>query len=324
MPQVTIEESVKETPKVTIKKLKERMRANKKLKKQASEAKVNSSEDPPTIYYNPYPEYSNPDICTAKEDRAYKDAKRLAETKYFYPMYSYPIGPEVAPTPDVSGTSAPKPRTLSSCSRLPPRTPRMSRLEKEAAKNARNTPKTVSISPAPLPQAVEAEPAPTTGIPPMPVPLDPASLPQDIETAGVPTPEPTTSPLEAVPPAQVTLTSAQTTAANAARNRMLNAARLLHYRQGFNSPKRLISEALNSAARTSILTKTTRSQHVRLQKRNLTALSIAKRELLKATTLKEAPSPPSLDKPGLTAKEPIRKRKMATNPLHLHKAATSA
>jgi len=194
----------------------------------------------------------------------------------------------------------------------------MSRLAKEAAKNARNTPKAVYTSlaplplpqvveaeqapttgippvpdplePTPLPQVVEAEQAPTTGIPPVPVPLDPAPLPQDIETSGVPTPEPTTSPLEAIPPAQVPLTGAQTTAANTTRNRALNAARLFRYRQGLNSLELLILEALNSAARTSITTHATRSKHVRLQKCNLAALSNANSELstFKATTLKDA------------------------------------
>jgi len=305
MPQVTIEESVNETPKATIKKSKERMRANKKSKKQASEAKVNSPEDRPTIYYNPYQEYSNPEILTAKEDRAYRHAKDIMKTGHFYEPYHYA---EVAPTPDVPGPSSAKPRTLSS--RLPPQTPPMSRLEKEAAKIARNTPKTVltlpaplpqaveaeqapttgvppvpvpldpsRFDPAPLPQAVEAEQAPTTGVPPVPVPLDPARLPQDVETAGFPTPEPTTPPLETGPPAQVPLTGAQKTVANTARNRMLDAERLFCYQQSLNSPERLISKALNSAARTSIYTQTTHSQHVRLQKRNLTALSVATREL---------------------------------------------
>jgi len=35
-----------------------------------------------------------------------------------------------------------------------------------------------------------------------------------------------------------------------------------------------------------------------------------------------APSPPNLDQPGLTAKKPTRKRKPATDPLRLHRAAT--
>jgi len=133
----------------------------------------------------------------------------------------------------------------------------MSRLEKEAAKKARNTPKAVS-TPAPFtPQAVELEQAPTagipsvravstptapfttqaveteqtptTGIPPVPVPLDPAILPLEIETADFTTAESITSPPPAVTPVQVPLTGAQTTAANAARNQLRTAARLLHY-----------------------------------------------------------------------------------------------
>ena len=429
VPQVTIEESVKETP---LKKSKARLRKNKKLKKLASEAKVNSSDiHPDPIYNNPYVRYDGPSVSTAKEERAYHHAKRLKDTNYFYPTYVYVIGLEVALTPDGSEPSTPKPRTHSPRQPLPP-TPRMSRLEIEAAKNARTTPKTVSISPTPLPQAVkaesatptgippvstpldpaplpqvveaeqapttgippvpvpleptilpqtvEAEQAPTAGIPPAPVPLDPTISPQDIETAGFTTAEPTISPLEA---AQVPLTGAQTTVANTARSRMLNDARLLGHRQRSSrvNTDLLISEALNSAARTSILTKTTLSQHVRLQKRNLTVLSVTTRELstFKATTLKDArtlaihasvlrrisqtapsvsrasvvqeldahllcitearlapfslrklfhrlsqmvPSPHNLDPPGLNAKKPTRKRKPATDPLHLYRAAT--
>ena len=165
-----------------------------------------------------YQVYDGPNVFTAKDIRAYKYAHHLKKTKYFYPTYACAIGPEAAPTLD--GSEPPTPKPLTRVPRQhPPQTPRMGRLEKKAAKIARNTPKTGSISPTPLPQVVETEQAPTTGIPPVPVPLEPTILPQvveteqapttgippvpvpleptilpqDIETAGVPTPEPTIS-----------------------------------------------------------------------------------------------------------------------------------
>jgi len=182
----------------------------------------------------------------------------------------------------------------------------MSRLEKEAAKNARNTPKAVS-TPAPFTlqaveseqaptagipsvravptpiaplttQAVKTEQTPTTGIPPVPVPLDPAILPQDIETACFTTAESTTPPLQAVAPVQVPLTGAQTTVANTARNLLRNSDRLLKYRQGLMNPERLASWTKSNAARTAVSTLTTRAQHLRLQKVNLAALLNANSE----------------------------------------------
>ena len=78
----------------------------------------------------------------------------------------------------------------------------MSRLEKEAAKNARNTQKTVSISPTLLPKIVEANQAPTAGPPPVPDPLEATIFPQvveagDVRGAAMPpvTPKPILSPL---------------------------------------------------------------------------------------------------------------------------------
>ena len=210
--------------------------------------------------------------------------------------YTYALLPEspideFTPTQDVSGPATPKPLTRVP-RQCPPPTPRMGRLEKEAAKNARNAPKTVSRLPPPLPQVVEADQAPTAGIPPVPDPLEPTILPQVVETAGVPTPETTISPKEAFPLAPVPLTGAQETVANTARNRVLRDAALFAYRQSSIrvNPERLISEALNSAVRTSTLTNTTLCQHVRLRKRNLTAVSAATRKLstFKATTLKDA------------------------------------
>jgi len=279
-PNVTIEESsnvtIKELPNVTIKKSKTRLRENKKLKKQASEAKDNSSDA-----LLPWANY------TYAELRSYRDEMEMAFTGYTYALLPESPIDEFTPTQVVSGPPTPKPPTRSPRRPTPP-TPPMSRLAKETAKNARNTPKAVNTSLAPLPlpqvveaeqapttgippvpdpleptilpQAVEAEQTPTTGIPPVPVPLDPAPLPQDIETAGVHTPEPTTSPLEAVTPAPVPLTGAQTTATNTTRKRSLNAARLFRYRQGLNSSELPISEALalNIAARTSITAHTTR------------------------------------------------------------------
>jgi len=247
-----------------------------------------------------YQEYDGLHVYTAEEDRAYKRAQELeaSNSNYFYPVYTFATGPEAAPTLDGSEPSTPLP--LTHVPRwVPPQTPRMSRLEKEAAKNARNTPKTVSISPTLLPQVVEADQAPTAGIPPVPDPLEPTIFPQVVETgdvrgAAMPpvTPEPTISPLETFPPAQVPLTGAQTTAANTTRNLALKAARLFGYRQGLLRVNldRLELEAVNIAARASITTKTTLSQHERLRKRNLAALSNANSELFtfKATTLKDA------------------------------------
>ena len=101
------------------------------------------------------------------------------------------------------------------------------------------------------------------------------------------TPEPTLSPLEAVPLAPVLLTGAQITAANTTRKRSLNIARLSRYRRGLDSPELTISKAieLNLAARTSTTTTTTSSQHGRLLERNLAAISYATGKLstLKAT-----------------------------------------
>jgi len=106
------------------------------------------------------------------------------------------------------------------------------------------------------------------------------------------TPEPTLSPLEAVPLAPVLLTGAQITGANTTRKRLLNTARLSRYRRGLDSPELPISKAmeLNLTARISITTTTTSSRHGRLLKRNLAAISYATRKLstFKATTLKDA------------------------------------
>jgi len=362
-PQVIIEESVKETPKGT-KKSKARMRENKKLKTPSSEAKPNNtSPTPPTtadgIKAPPmlapiiYPIYSTPDIFTAKEDRAYQDATALKETEYFYEPYQYT---EVTSTQVVSEPPKPLARSYR-CP--PPQTSRMSHLEKEAVKNARNTPKAVSNPPVPfssptaieseqtptagipsvralstptasfsIPIAVEAEQAPTTGMPPVPVPLDPAILPQDIETAGFTTAESIPSPPQAVAPVQVPLIGAQTTAANTARNQLRTAALLLRHRQGLINSERVVSETKNNAARTAILTQTTSSRHVRLRKRNLTALTIANKALSPLHTILEearilvARESEVQEQPCPTPNKPIWKHKPSTNPLHLYKAAT--
>ena len=132
----------------------------------------------------------------------------------------------------------------------------MSRLEKEAAKNARHIPKTVSISSPPLPKIVKADQALTAGIPPVPEPLEPPILPQvieadDVRGAALPpvTPEPTLSPLEAVPPAPVVLTGAQ-----------VAAARLSLYRKILETELPIsVAMELNLAARTSITTTTNHS-----------------------------------------------------------------
>jgi len=178
-PNVTIKESpnvtIEEPPNVTIKKSKTRLRENKKSKKQASEAKDNSSD---TLL--PWANY------TYAELRSYRDEMEMAFTGYTYALLPESPIDEFTPTQDVSGPPTPKPLTHVPRQRPPP-TPRMGRLEKEAAKIARNTPKTVSILPTPLPQVVEAEQAPTTGIPPVPDPLEPTILTQAVEAEQVPT-----------------------------------------------------------------------------------------------------------------------------------------
>jgi len=173
----------------------------------------------------------------------------------------------------------------------------MSRLEKEAAKNARHIPKTVSISSPPLPKIVKADQALTAGIPPVPEPLEPPILPQVVEAgddrgAALPpvAPEPTLSPLEAAPPAPILLTGTQITNANTFRNRLLSAARLSRYRQSLDSPKLVISKAmvLNLAARITITNTTTSSRHGRLRERNLDALSDVTRKLSTLKAIKDA------------------------------------
>jgi len=172
----------------------------------------------------------------------------------------------------------------------------MSRLDKEAAKNARNTPKAVSISPTFLPQVVEADQALTAGISPVPDPLEPTILSQVVEAgdargAAMPpvTPEPTLSLLEAVPPTQVPLTGAQITAANTTRNRLLNTARLSRYRKNLETELPIsVAMELNLAARTSTTTTTTPSQHGRLLERNLVALSYATGKLSTLEAIKDA------------------------------------
>jgi len=211
-------------------------------KRQREKKKKNLTTDdginaPPVLAPITYPRYryDGPYVLTAKEDRAYKYAQKLKASNYFHPDYTFATGPEAALTLD--GSEPPTPEPLTHVPRqIPPQTPRMSRLEKEAAKNARNTPKTVSFSPTLLPQVVEADQAPTAGIPPVPDPLEPTIFPQVVETgdvrgAAMPpvTPEPTISPLETVTLAQVPLTGAQITAANTTRKRSLNTARLSHY-----------------------------------------------------------------------------------------------
>jgi len=103
------------------------------------------------------------------------------------------------------------------------------------------------------------------------------------------TPEPTLSPLEAVPPTQVPLTGAQVKTANTFRNRLLSTARLSSYRKDLET-ELPISEALalNLAARTSITNTTTSSRHGRLRERNLDALSYATRKLSALKAIKDA------------------------------------
>jgi len=272
-------------------------------KRQREKKKKNLTTDnginaPPVLAPFTYPRnrYDAPFVLTAKEDRAYKRAQNFKASGYFHHVYTLATGPEAAPTLDGSESSTPKPRAHAP-RRITPQTPRMSRLEKEAAKNARNTPKTGSISPTLLPKIVEADQAPTAGTPPVPEPLEPPILPQIVEAgdfrgAAMPpvTPKPILSPLEAVPPAPILLTGAQITDANTFRNRLLSAARLSRYQQSLDSPKLPISKAmaLNLAARTSITTTTTSSRHRRLLKRNLDELPYATRKLSTLEAIKDA------------------------------------
>ena len=103
------------------------------------------------------------------------------------------------------------------------------------------------------------------------------------------TPEPTLSPLEAVPPTQVPLTGAQITAANTFRNRLRSTACLSRYRKDLET-KLPISEAiaLNLAARATITNTTTSSRHGHLRKRNFVALSYATGELSTLKAIKDA------------------------------------
>ena len=125
----------------------------------------------PIIYH----EYDGPHVYTAEEDREYKRAQELEASNYFYPVYTFAVGPEAAPTQAVSEPPTPKPLAPR---RITPQTPRMSRLAKEAAKFARNTPKAVSIKPSSLPKIVEADQAPIAGIHPCLTPLNPRSGPR--------------------------------------------------------------------------------------------------------------------------------------------------
>jgi len=225
--------------------------------------------------------YDAPFVPTDKENRAYKRAHELKNSQYFHHVYTFATGPEAAPAldglkPSTHKPLAPAPR------RITPQTPRMSRLEKEAAKNARNTPKAVSTSPTPLPKIVEADQTLTAGIPPVPEPLEPPIFPQvaeagDVREAAMHTviPEPTLSPPEAVPPAPVVLTGAQ--------------ARLSLYQKNLKT-ELPISEAisLNLAARVTITNTTTSSRHGRLRKRNLVALSYATGKLSTLEAIKDA------------------------------------
>jgi len=220
----------------------------------------------------------------------------MAYTGYTYALLPESPTDEAAPSLDGTEPSTHKPFTPAPRLIKPP-TPCMSRLEKEAAKNARHTPKTVSISPTPLPKIVKADQAPTAGIPPVPEPLEPPILPQvieadDVRGAALPpvTPEPTLSPLEAASPAPILLTGTQITDANTFRNQLLSAARLSRYQQSLDSPKLPIlkATALNLAARTTITNTTTSSRHGRLRKRNLDALSYATGELSTLKAIKDA------------------------------------
>jgi len=272
-------------------------------KRQREKKKKNRTTDdgiyaPPVLAPFTYPRnrYDAPFVLTAQEDRAYKHAQQLKASGYFHYVHTFATSPEAAPTLDGSEPSTPKPHAPAP-RRITPQTPRMSRLEKEAAKNARNTPKAVSISPTFLPQVVEADQTLTAGISPVPDPREPTILSQVVEAgdargAAMPpvTPKPTLSPLEAVSPTQVPLTGAQITDANTFRDRLLSAARLSRYQQSLDSPKLPISKAmaLNLAAGTSITNTTTSSRHGCLRERNLDALSYATRKLSTLTAIKDA------------------------------------
>jgi len=385
-PNVTIEESphvtIEESPNVTVKKSKTRLREDKKLKKQASGAKDNSSG---TLL--PWANY------TYAELRKYREEMEMALTGYCYALLPESPIDVSTPTQAVSEPSTPKPLTHVPRRRTPP-TPPMGRLAKEAAKVARNTPKAVSILLTPLPQVVKADQAPTAGIPPVPDPLEPTILPQvveagDVRGATLPpvTPEPTIPPLETFPPAPVPLTGAQETVANTARKQARHDAHLFAFRQRSIrvDPRRSGKEVANLAARTSPTTHTTLHRHVHLRKRDLAALSEANSVLstFKATTFKDArvlaihasvasrvsqtarsvlltsveqeldshspgvteaflapsslkklfhhfsriaPLSPKVDKPGLDAKKPTRKRIQVQvpdpDPFQLYRAAT--
>jgi len=268
-------------------------------KRQREKKKKNLTTDdgiisPPVLPPITYVVYDAPNVFTAKDNRAYHRDQKLKNSKYSHYVHTLTTGPEAAPTLDGSEPSTPKPLALAP-RQITPQTPCMSRLEKEAAKNARNTPKAVSISPTPLPKIVEADQAPTAGIPPMPDPLDPMIFPQVTEAgdacgAAMPpvTPEPTLSPLEAVPPMQVPLTGAQITAGNTYRSRLRSTACLSRYRKDLET-ELPISEAiaLNLAARATITNTTTSSRHGRLRKRNLVAISYATGELSTLKAVKD-------------------------------------
>jgi len=384
-PNVTFGEStnvtIEESPNVTVKKSKTRLRENEKSKKQASGAKDNSSG---TLL--PWANY------TYAELRKYREEMEMALTGYCYALLpESPLGVST-PTQAVSEPSTPKPLTHVPRRITPQTPPSMSRLAKEAAKVARNTPKAVSILPTPLPQVVEADQAPTAGILPVPDPLEPTILPQvveagDVRGATLPpvTPKPSIPPLETFPPAPVPLTGAQKTIANTARKQARRDAHLFAFHQRSNrvNPGRSEKEVANLAARTSLTTHTTLHRHVHLRKRNLAALSEANSGLstFKATTFKDArvlaihasvasrvsqtarsvlltsveqeldshspgvteaflvpsslkklfrhfsriaPPSPEVDKPGLDAKKPTRKRiqVQVPDPFRLYRAAT--
>jgi len=250
---------------------------------------------PPVLPPITYVVYDAPNVFTAKDNRAYHRDQALKNSRYSHYVHTLTTGPEAAPTLDGSEPSTHKPFTPAP-RRITPQTPRMSRLEKEAAKNARNTPNAVYISPTFLPQVVEADQALTAGISPVPDPLEPTILSQVVEAgdargAAMPpvTPEPTPSPVEAVPPTQVPLTGAQITAANTFRNRLLSTARLSRYRKDLETELPISKAmALNLAARTSITNTTTSSRHGRLWERNLDALSYATRKLSTLKAIKDA------------------------------------
>jgi len=241
------------------------------------------------------PTYS---LLTAAENHNYNYSEKLRRFGHFHRTYPVDTGLKDAPTLDGSKPSTPTSFTHVS-RRLTPQTPRMSRLEKEAAKNARGRKKKVSILIPPLcPQIVEADQAPPAGIKLVPDPLEPTILPRVAEKDDVcgaempPVASKTTlPPFEAVPPTPVLPTGAQTTVANPTCERLTNAESLSLYRKSLDRPGFPILETMeaNMAARVSISTRTTRSQHQLLQKSNLAAISRANCKLskLKATTLKE-------------------------------------